>query len=99
MLSKAEKRKRDFESLPENNVFASLNDAERTLECRLEEYAREDCEGSHNVGEPTYTQRFTVSGVLYEGTLTVEYNRHDKRFYYVDMYNFTAQAVPVAAAE
>jgi hypothetical protein len=98
LLSKATMRKRDFESLLENNDFPSLEEAESWLEERLHEYACEDCEGSYNCGIDEYKQRFTVAGVLYKATLRVDYNRHDKRYYYTDGVTLKVAAVPADAS-
>lgn len=68
----------------ENNVFASIEDAEASLYKRLLGEACQDCEGSYNCGADEYTQEFIVNGVHYIGTLSVEYSRYDKRYYYVD---------------
>ena len=90
LLSKAQMRKRAYESLPENHEYPDLSEAEGWISARLEGYAQEDCEGSHNCGKSKYTQRFTAGGKLYDGTLEVEYNRHDKTYYYVDGAEFSA---------
>jgi hypothetical protein len=47
-------------------------------------WARDACEGSYCFGDDEYTQDFYVGDDLYRATLTVEYNRHDKTYYYVD---------------
>lgn len=78
-----------FEALAENNVFESLDKAAHKVEAMLESRAHQDCEGSHNCGADSYTQEFMVDGVKYIGTLTVEYNRHDKTYYYIDSSDFT----------
>lgn len=78
-----------FEALAENNVFESLEKALGKVEAMLEHRAHEDCEGSHNCGQDEYTQAFMVDGVKYIGTLKVEYNRHDKTYYYVDGTDFS----------
>jgi hypothetical protein len=61
----------------ENNVFSSMEEAEGVVYARLKDEAYKDCEG-------TYTQEFIVNGVHYIGTLSVEYNRHDKTYYYIE---------------
>jgi hypothetical protein len=77
-----------FNAAPENNVFESVEIASDIIEERLRDMAHSDCEGSYNCGLDTYTQEFTVAGVGYVGTLKVEYNRHDKTYYYVEYANF-----------
>lgn len=79
----------EFINAPENNVFATLNDAVRELKKRLREYASDACEGSHCFGEDEYEQEFIVDSVHYMATLKVEYNRHDKTYYYVDSADFS----------
>jgi hypothetical protein len=79
----------DFDSRAENNVFADLETAEDEMTDKLVGMASDDCEGAGSVGCDEYTAEFTVDGVVYIGTLTVEYNRHDKTYYYVDEYEFT----------
>ena len=51
--------------------------------------AFEDCEGAGNCGMDKYTQEFIVGDMHYIATLTVEYNRHDKTYYYIDETDFT----------
>ena len=78
-----------FESKAENNVFESLDKALGTVEDKLYRQAAADCEGSYNCGAPSYTQDFMVGEIRYRGTLTVEYNRHDKTYYYIDRSEFS----------
>lgn len=85
-----------FEALPANNVFETLPKALSAIERKLESQAHQDCEGSYNCGAEKYTQGFIVDGVEYLGTLSVEYNRHDKTYYYVEGSTFTY--APVGAA-
>jgi hypothetical protein len=78
-----------FEAKAENNVFESIDKAVSKVEGMLEHRAHQDCEGSHNCGQDEYTQEFMVAGVKYIGTLKVEYNRHDKTYYYVESSDFS----------
>ena len=82
-----------FDEAPENNVFDNLQDALDTIEGKLYDLAHQDCKGSYNCGNEFYTQKFIVDGVVYEGTLHVEYNRHDKTYYYVDETQFTYEEI------
>lgn len=82
-----------FDEAPENNVFDNLKDALDAIEDKLYGLAHQDCEGSYNCGNEFYTQKFIVDGVMYEGTLHVEYNRHDKTYYYVDGTQFTYEEI------
>jgi hypothetical protein len=78
----------EWESLPENNVFATVEQASAVIENALLAQASDDCEGAHNCGAEKYTREFMVDDKTYVGTLTVEYNRHDKTYYYIDGYEF-----------
>lgn len=73
---------------PINNVFESLEKAKRALYNRLSDYAENACEGRYNYGCDEYIQEFSVDGKKYLATATVEYNRHDKTYYYVDGFQF-----------
>jgi len=79
---------------PENNVFASLAEAEDTLSERLREEAFNDCEGAGNCGADAYRQEFIVDGAHYIGTLDVECSRHDKTYYYIESASWTAVPKP-----
>ena len=68
-----------FEAMPENNVFDSLEEADKLKEI-LYARASADCEGSYNCGEEQYVQDFIVD---------IEYNRHDKTYYYVDEFKYS----------
>lgn len=81
-----------FDSEAENNVFATINEAEGIIEDMLREQATDDCEGRHNCGSPAYSASFIVGDVTYVGTLKVEYNRHDKTFYFVESAKFSYAA-------
>lgn len=83
----------DLEGEACNNVYDSLEDAVDHIEEALLEKASEACEGSYCLGLDTYTQMFMVDGEVYKATLKVEYNRHDKRFYYVDGSTFDTKKV------
>lgn len=92
-LAAAEQALADFIASPEQNVFASLEDAKGELEERLRIQAHEDCEGSYNCGLPVYEQEFIVDGVHYLAKLECEYNRHDKTYYYVDEAHFSYEPI------
>lgn len=86
MLTQAKSQLNAYDSLPENNVFATIEDALYELEDDMREEAAEDCEGAYNIGNDTYTRKFMLQGKpeVYEATLHVEYNRHDKTYYYIE---------------
>jgi len=88
-LASAEQTLEDFNSLAWNNTFETLEDAESVLTEKLWAKASADCEGSYNCGCDEYEQEFIVQGEYYVGTLKVEYNRHDKQYYYIDRTRFT----------
>lgn len=82
---------REFCIKAENNSFADMSSAEAFVENALELWASEDCEGAGNRGNSEYRMGFTVNGQVYIGVLKVEYNRHDKTYYYIDGTDFTVQ--------
>jgi hypothetical protein len=65
-------------------VYANHEDAEDALYEILDSRAFHDCEGAGNVGQPEYRQEYIVDGNKFVGILEVEYNRHDKTYYYID---------------
>ncbi len=80
-----------LQSLADNNRFDSMEVAETAIYSKLKAEANEDCEGSYNCGNPQYHQEFYVNDQLYIGVLDVEYNRHDKTYYYVEESTFTVK--------
>lgn len=76
----------DFDSLIENNQYESHDDAEGSITKRFRGIAREACEGAYNYGDDFYTQRYQIAGNpnVFKATVTFEYNRHDKTYYYID---------------
>lgn len=73
---------------PENNQYASLEDATE-LEDILHMKAHQDCEGSYNCGHSEYSQEFMVHDKRYVAKLeNIQYNRHDKTYYFVDGFDF-----------
>ncbi len=82
-----------FDALPENNTFEDYTDAIYTIEGKLAAIAHADCEGSYCCGDDEYEQEFIVNGKHYLGKLSVQYNRHDKTYYYVDETDFTVTAL------
>jgi hypothetical protein len=89
LLNNAEYALEVFEDSLENNTFTDMQKAEYTVYDRLEDKARKACEGSYCYGDSEYVQEFIVNGVHYIGTLSVDYNRHDKTYYYVDGTNWS----------
>lgn len=81
------------QALPENNVYPSLEDAEYKIEDMLADRAHEDCEGAGNCGDLEYRQLFMVGDKMYVGIYEVDYNRHDKTYYYVDGAEFRIEEV------
>jgi len=93
ILAIAEKALYDFSIKAENNVYASIKDALSDIEIDLLDQAKADCEGAYNFGNDEYTQLFMVDSMTYLATLTVEYNRYDKKYYYIDVSEFSYEAV------
>jgi len=82
-----------FDRDPKNNVFESLAKAEYELGDALRDRASADCEGSYNCGAEEYRQGFFVDGVEHVAIASVEYNRHDKTYYYVEEFDFRIEKV------
>lgn len=82
-----------FLSSPENNSFISLSEAEEELDERLIAKAHKACEKRGCFGLDKYTQRFTVDDEEYLATLEVEWNRHDKTYYYIDQSDFSIEKI------
>jgi uncharacterized protein YchJ len=95
-LQRAEQALAAFKASPENNVFRSLEHAQDELTEKLLDLAAEACEGSHVHGLYEYTQEFIVDDKRYIATVKVEYNRHDKRYYFVDGHSYSAAEAPQA---
>ena len=81
-------------SSAEYNNFSTLDEAESILYDELYAKASNDCEGMHNFGSEQYTQPFSVGDKQYIAVATVEYNRHDKTYYYVDNFSFKVVELP-----
>ena len=94
-LEEAENNLATAQALPENNIFESLEAAESNIEDMLSDRAHDACEGSHCCGDNYYEQLFYVGDILYKGIANVEYNRHDKTYYYVDGFDFRVEEVQV----
>jgi len=76
-----------------NWVFETHYDAEYHIREYYENVAYQACEGSYNRGDDEYEQSYQLiaSDFIYQGVFKVEYNRHDKQYYYIDgtSYEFT----------
>jgi hypothetical protein len=77
----------------EHNTFETLKDADIALASDMYHRAGEDCEGSHCCGEDEYTQEFMVGTQKYLATMTFEYSRHDKTYYYIDSSDYTSKEI------
>lgn len=93
-LEDATLRLEKAQALPWNNVYPSLEAAEYKIEDMLAGRAHEDCEGAGNCGAPEYRQLFMAGDKMYVGIYEVDYNRHDKTYYYVDGSAFRIEEVP-----
>lgn len=83
----------EYTSRAEFHVYESLDAAQAELEEKLRDEAANDCEGSGNCGNEEYTHEFTVDGKRYEAKLAVEYDRHDKRYYYICDSTYSAKEI------
>ena len=84
VLDRLNEQLAEYDSAPERHVYSSLEEAEYEIEDFLREKAAEDCEGSYNCGSDYYEQEFIVDGLRYIGRIDVEYNRHDKTYYFIE---------------
>lgn len=83
----------DILSSAEYNTFTTKEEADSKINCKLANMADDDCEGSHNCGLDEYRQEYIVDNIKYVGILTVEYNRHDKTYYYVEDSSYSSRKV------
>jgi hypothetical protein len=91
-------RKTELEAIidaPELNVFSNMDEAECILQDKFMDRAEEACEGAYNVGKPQYIQEFTVEGDSnrYRFVIDIEYNRHDKTYYYIDGEDYRVETI------
>jgi hypothetical protein len=91
-VDEADKQLRYFQQCQENHLLSEdyLNFEEGTenigdwLHDIISDIASNACEGSHKFGRDEYTFKFKVGDKRYAGTAKVDYNRHDKTYYYVE---------------
>lgn len=82
----------EFDRKPEQWSYSDIEDAQGWLEEELYSRASQDCEGSHNIGDSEYRQEFLLDGKLHVAILyDIEYNRHDKTYYYIDESRFRTE--------
>lgn len=93
IINKLEKELYALETHWSNHVYNHFWEAEYTIFNYFENIARESCEGSYCYGESEYTQEFVVDGVHYLATVTFEYNRYDKQYYYIDGSNYSYKEI------
>ena len=82
-LAQAEAALVEYEQRAEHFNYATLDDAEGLRDI-LRRRAQADCEMAGESGMEQYEQQCYIDGVLHKAVLTVEYNRHDRTYYYVD---------------
>jgi hypothetical protein len=70
-----------IEDSPPNMKFATLDGARKELEARSEERGTRE-HGEH--GGDVFVYMLTVNDVAYKATVTLQWNRYDKQFYYLD---------------
>ena len=92
-LAKLQAEEQSILRLAESNVFETLKEADNEMYGILENRASEDCEGSYNCGDDEYTQEFMVGTQKYLATMTFEYNRHDKTYYYIDSSDYSSKEI------
>jgi len=75
--------------------FNTHKDAEDEIEEILRIQASKDCVGAYNCGQSEYTQEYQLlnSDAVYFGKIKVEYNRHDKTYYFVDEVEYSFSEV------
>lgn len=93
LVVKAKNNLATFDALAENNLYETYEFAQFQMRHILYERAFEDCEGAGNCGLDEYRQEFLVDGVKYVAIMTVEYNRHNKTYYYIDGTEFRIESV------
>lgn len=90
---------KDKLELVQSNICFFQFDNHEDARCRIEDVlcseAHNDCEGSYNRGNDEYTQEYQLidSDVIYLGKIEVEYNRHDKTYYFVDEVEYSYSEV------
>jgi len=75
--------------------FETHEDAKDSIIEVLQDKAHNDCEGSNNRGNDVYEQEYQLidSDTVYLGKIEVEYNRHDKTYYFVDEVEYSYSEV------
>lgn len=86
IISTLENEIEKFDSLLENNQFDEHKMAEYAIRKRFSAIANEECEGAYNLGDDEYSQQYQIRGneQVFTATVTFEYGRHDKTYYYID---------------
>ena len=92
-LERLKAEKEAIVKLAESNIFDTIKEADNEMYMILQDRAAEDCEGSYNCGNDEYTQEFMVGDVKYLATMTFEYGRHDKTYYYIDSSKYSSNEV------
>jgi nicotinamide phosphoribosyltransferase len=64
--------------------FNEIEDAIKAVAIDTREDAGADCEGSYNCGKEEYSREVKIGDEYYRITFEFDYNRHDKKYYYVD---------------
>jgi len=84
-----------FDSAIEQNQYKNHKEAELKISGRYECIANEECEGSYNRGADEYMQQYQIEGEasIFEAFMKVEYNRHDKTYYYVDGFTYSSAVI------
>ena len=93
VLTKLQAEQASILKLAESNTFETLEHADIAMYLILENRASEDCEGSYNCDAVKYGQEFMVGTQKYLATMTFEYSRHDKTYYYIDSSKYSSNEV------
>lgn len=90
-LALAELELSEYKLAPERNQFETVEEAMESLsDVALSEAT--DCCGHHQMGDDRYAYRCFVGGEPHTVVIDVEYNRHDKQWYYVDEWRVSIRA-------
>lgn len=65
-------------------TYKNLDEAKEIIEDEVLDEATAACDGRHVTGAYEYEKTAEVDGKIYKIQVGIEYNRHDKTYYYVD---------------
>lgn len=91
-LARINSQKAQLEDNILNFVYDNLKQAKAAIEDYLYEEASETC-GDMMCGNPELERDYIVNGIRYVCTGHFEYDRHDKRFYYLFDSQYTHEEI------